>query len=169
MARSGWTGASGWARDGLTRLDGSSPFAIASITKTFTAALALQLVDEGRLRLRDRVTDLLPGVPVPGDVRVAHLLRHTSGIADLLAPMRDPLNADVERLWQPDEVLGAVPGSWFAPGLAWAYSNTNYVLLGMIVERRHRPAVRHRAAPAAAGPAGADRHRRAAQPGTRRT
>ena len=45
----GWTGASGWARDGLTRLDGSSPFAIASITKTFTAALTLQLVDEGRL------------------------------------------------------------------------------------------------------------------------
>ena len=42
----GWTGASGWARDGLTRLDGSSPFAIASITKTFTAALTLQLIDE---------------------------------------------------------------------------------------------------------------------------
>ena len=43
----GWSGASGWARDGLTRLDGSSPLAIASITKTFTAALTLQLVDEG--------------------------------------------------------------------------------------------------------------------------
>ena len=91
---SGWTGASGWARDGLTRLDGNSPFAIASITKTFTAALTLQLVDEGRLRLSDRVTDLLPGVQVPSSVRVAHLLRHTSGIADLLEPMRDELNAD---------------------------------------------------------------------------
>jgi D-alanyl-D-alanine carboxypeptidase len=132
---SGWTGASGWARDGLTRLDGSSPFAIASITKTFTAALTLQLVGEGRLRLSDRVTDLLPGVPVPSDVRVAHLLRHTSGIADMLEPMRDVLNADVERLWLPEEVIGAVPGPWFTPGLAWAYSNTNYVLLGMIIER----------------------------------
>ncbi len=132
---SGWTGASGWARDGLTRLDGSSPFAIASITKTFTAALTLQLVDEGRIRLSDRVTDLLPGVPVPGSVRVAHLLRHTSGLADLLEPMRDTLNADLERLWQPHEVIGAMPGPWFAPGLAWAYSNTNYVLLGMIIER----------------------------------
>ncbi len=91
----GWTGASGWARDGLTRLDGSSPFAIASITKTFTATLTLQLVDEGRLRLSDRVTDLLPGVQVPSSVRVAHLLRHTSGIADLLEPMRDELNADL--------------------------------------------------------------------------
>ena len=132
---SGWTGASGWARDGLTRLDGSSPFAIASITKTFTAALTLQLVDEGRLRLGDRVPDLLPGVPVPGDVRVAHLLRHTSGIADLLEPMRDELNADLERLWLPEEVIGEVPGPWFSPGLSWAYSNTNYVLLGMIIER----------------------------------
>ena len=56
------------------------------------------------------MTDLLPGLPVTGDVRVAHLLRHTSGIADLLDPMRDPLNADLERLWLPDEVLGAVPG-----------------------------------------------------------
>ena len=131
----GWTGASGWARDGLTRLDGNSPFAIASITKTFTAALTLQLIDEGRLRLNDRVTDLLPGVQVPSDVRVAHLLRHTSGMADLLIPLRDTLNADLERLWQPYEVIAGVPGPWFAPGASWAYSNTNYVLLGMIIER----------------------------------
>ena len=131
----GWTGASGWARDGLTRLDGSSPFAIASITKTFTAALTLQLVDEGRLRLHDRVTDLIPGVPLPAEVRVAHLLRHTSGIEDLLNPMRDALNADLERLWRPDEVVNTVHQQWFTPGLAWAYSNTNYVLLGMIIER----------------------------------
>jgi D-alanyl-D-alanine carboxypeptidase len=131
----GWSGASGWARDGLTRLDGNSPFAIASITKTFTATLTLQLIDEGRLRLSDRVTDLLPGVPISTDVRVAHLLRHTSGIADLLNPMRDTLNADLERLWRPDEVVNAVHQQWFTPGLAWAYSNTNYVLLGMIIER----------------------------------
>jgi D-alanyl-D-alanine carboxypeptidase len=131
----GWTGASGWARDGLSRLDGNSPFAIASITKTFTATLALQLVDEGRLSLHDRVIDLLPGIQVPPDVRVVHLLRHTSGLADLLIPLRDTLNADLERLWQPYEVIAGVPGPWFAPGASWAYSNTNYVLLGMIIER----------------------------------
>jgi D-alanyl-D-alanine carboxypeptidase len=134
-ASSGWTGASGLARDGLTRLDGNSPFAIASITKTFTATLVLQLVDQGRLSLRDKVADLLPDVPVPADVTVEQLLRHTSGIADLLVPLRDRLNADLERLWQPAEVVAAVGQPWFAPGTGWAYSNTNYVLLGMIVER----------------------------------
>jgi D-alanyl-D-alanine carboxypeptidase len=134
-ASSGWTGASGLARDGLTRLDGDSSFAIASITKTFTAALVLQLIDEGRLSLHDRVAELLPDVPVPADVTVEQLLRHTSGIADLLNPLRDRLNAAIERLWQPGEVVAAVGQPWFAPGTAWAYSNTNYVLLGMIVER----------------------------------
>jgi D-alanyl-D-alanine carboxypeptidase len=134
-ASSGWTGASGLARDGLTRLDGNSPFAIASITKTFTAALVLQLIDERRLSLDDRVGELLPNMPVPADVTVEQLLRHTSGIADLLNPLRDRLNAATERLWQPGEVVAAVPQPWFAPGTGWAYSNTNYVLLGMIVER----------------------------------
>jgi D-alanyl-D-alanine carboxypeptidase len=138
-ASSGWTGASGLARDGVTRLDGDSPFAIASITKTFTATLVLQLIDEGRLSLHDRVADLLPDVPVPADVTVEQLLRHTSGIADLLEPLRDQLNAATERLWQPGEVVAAVAAAvsqpWFAPGASWAYSNTNYVLLGMIVER----------------------------------
>jgi D-alanyl-D-alanine carboxypeptidase len=134
-ATAGWTGASGLARDGVTRLDGNSPFAIGSITKTFTAALVLQLVEEGRLSLQDRAADLLPGVRVPPAVTVAELLRHTSGIADILPTLRDPLNADIERIWTAAEVAEKVASPWFAPGRAWAYSNTNFVLLGMIVER----------------------------------
>jgi D-alanyl-D-alanine carboxypeptidase len=132
---SGWTGASGLARDGFTSLDGDSPFAIASITKTFTAAVALQLVEEGRLSLGQEVRQLLPDVQAPAGVKVGQLLRHTSGIADLLNPLRDRLNAATDRLWHPDEVVAAVGQPWFAPGAAWAYSNTNYVLLGMIVEK----------------------------------
>jgi len=131
----GWTGASGLARDGVARLDGDSPFAIASITKTFTAALVLQLVEEGRLSLQDRAAELLPGVRVPPEVTVAELLRHTSGIADILPTLRDPLNADIGRIWTPAEVAEKVAPPWFAAGRAWAYSNTNFVLLGMIVER----------------------------------
>ena len=139
----GWTGASGFGMDGLTRLDGRSPFAIASISKTFTATLVLQLAAEGRISLYDEVAELLPGVPVPAGVKVVHLLRHTSGIADLLVPLRDRLDADTGRIWLPANVVSAVPPPWFAPGAAWAYSNTNYILLGMIVERvTHRPFAR---------------------------
>jgi D-alanyl-D-alanine carboxypeptidase len=133
--RTGWTGASGLARDGITRLDGNSQFAIASISKTFTASLVLQLVEDGRLSLVDEVASLLPDVPVPAGVTVGQLLHHTSGVADLLNPLRDRLNADLERIWTPEEVVAGVGDPIFLPGRAYAYSNTNYVLLGMLVER----------------------------------
>jgi D-alanyl-D-alanine carboxypeptidase len=81
------------------------------------------------------VAKLLPDVRVPDDVTVEQLLRHTSGIADLLTPLRDRLNASIERRWEPAEVVAAVGQPWFAPGTGWAYSNTNYVLLGLIIER----------------------------------
>ena len=133
--RSGWTGASGLARDGVTPLTGDSPFAIASITKTFTAALVLELVEEGRLSLTDRAADLLPGVRVPPDVTVAELLRHTSGIADILPNLRGRLDAHPNRIWTGKKVASAVANPWYHAGGAYAYSNTNYVLLGMIVQR----------------------------------
>jgi D-alanyl-D-alanine carboxypeptidase len=131
----GWSGASGLARDGVTRLTADSPFVIASITKTFTATLVLQLVEEGRLTLDTQVRTLLPGVAVPAGVTVEQLLRHTSGIADLLRPLRPQLNSDAEHRFTPAEVVAAVGAPWWPPGADWGYSNTNYVLLGMIVER----------------------------------
>jgi D-alanyl-D-alanine carboxypeptidase len=133
--RRGWTGGSGWAPDDGGKPDGDTPYVVASITKTYTAAVVLGLVEEGRLSLRDRVVDLLPGVAVNPEVTVAQLLHHTSGIADLYTPLRDTLNVQTARRWTPQEVLAGVGGPWFAPGAGWAYSNTNYVLLGMIVER----------------------------------
>lgn len=134
-ARVGWSGASGPPRDGVTPLSGSTPFAIASVTKTFTAAIVLQLAEEGRIGLDGRVTDYLPGLTVADGVTVEELLSHTSGIADLLDPMRDRMNADPTRVWQPAEVLALIGPSRFAPGTDWGYSNTNYVIAGMLVER----------------------------------
>jgi D-alanyl-D-alanine carboxypeptidase len=131
----GWTGASGLARDGVTPLTGDSPFVIASITKTFTAALVLQLVQERRLSLETEVATLLPEVAVPAGVTVEQLLRHTSGIADLLRPLRPRLNNDTEHQFTPSEVVAAVGPVWWPPGADWGYSNTNYVLLGMVIER----------------------------------
>ena len=134
-AQLGWSGASGPARDGHTPLSGATPFAIASVTKTFTAAVVLQLVEEGRIRLDALVTEYLPELTLARGVTVEQLLSHTSGIADLLGPMRDRLNAEPSRIWQPAEVVALVGPSRFAPGSAWGYSNTNYVIAGMLVEK----------------------------------
>lgn len=130
----GWAGASGLARDGLTELDGDSPFGIASITKTFTASLVLQLVEERRLDLDDEVADLLPDIRVPAGVTVRQLLNHTSGLADLLAPLREPMQSDRSRHFTGAQVAGMVGDPWFKPGAGYGYSNTNYVMLGLIVE-----------------------------------
>jgi D-alanyl-D-alanine carboxypeptidase len=130
-----WTGVSGLAGDGQTPLDGSSPFAIASITKTYTASVVLQLVEEGRLSLDEEATSLMPDAGLPPGVTVRQLLSHTSGIADLLAPMREAMNADLQRTWTGAEVIARLGAPWFAPGADYAYSNSNFVILGMLVER----------------------------------
>jgi len=136
--QAGWSGASGVALDGVTPLDGDSAFAIASITKTFTATLVLEAVERGRIGLDDPVSAYLPRVKAARGVTVRQLLQHTSGIADLLVPMREPMAEDPERTWTGAEVIKRLGGPWSAPGTAYGYSNSNYVLLGMLVERVYR-------------------------------
>ena len=132
-----WAGASGIALDGVSAIDGDSPFVIASITKTFTAALVMQLVEAGRLSLDQEVAPLLPDVGVARGITIRQLLGHTSGIADLLAPMRKPMTDHPARHWRAEEVMARLGDPWFAPGATYAYSNSNYVLLGLLVERTY--------------------------------
>ncbi|MEU4540511.1 serine hydrolase domain-containing protein [Streptosporangium sp. NPDC023825] len=113
-------------------------FRIASITKTFTAAITLQLVRERRLALRDTLGELLPGVlPGADRVTVEQLLNHTSGIPDYLTDSRF-MDAIVDggmhtRDWPPRELLryGGRPGR---SGVN-RYSNGNFILLGLIIEK----------------------------------
>lgn len=134
-AQLGWSGAAGPPRQGSsTPLSGNTPFAIASVTKTFTAAIVLQLVEEGSVELDAEVNDYLPELTIARGVTVRQLLSHTSGIADLLAPMRNRLNAEPSRIWQPAEVLALLGPATFAPGTSWGYSNTNYVIAGLLIE-----------------------------------
>ena len=130
----GWSGVAGTAVGGGP-LKGVYPFAVASVTKTFTAAIILQLVEEGRIRLGSPLTDYLPEVTVADGATVAQLMQHVSGVPDLLAPMRTMLNANPDRIWSPSDVLAAVGPSRFVPGSDFEYSNTNYVILGMLIER----------------------------------
>ncbi|MGS2646509.1 serine hydrolase [Streptosporangium sp. LJ11] len=113
-------------------------FRIASITKTFTATITLQLVRERRLALHDTLGELLPGVlPGAGRVTVEQLLNHTSGIPDYLTDSRF-MDAIVDggmytRDWPPRELLGY--GG--RPGRSGVnrYSNGNFILLGLIIEK----------------------------------
>lgn len=122
-------------------------FRIASSTKTFVSTVVLQLVGEGRLSLDDTVEDLLPGV-VAGNgndgsrITVRQLLNHTSGLFDFTAdfPVLTDIDAFQEgrlRSWTDDQLVAMAmkhePN--FAPGKGWSYSNTNYTLAGMIIEK----------------------------------
>ena len=131
----GWSGVAGTAGGGQGPLRGVYPFAVASVTKTFTAAIILQLVEEGRIRLGSPLTDYLPEVTVAGGATVAQVMQHVSGVPDLLAPLRTAMNANPDRIWSAPEVLTAVGPSHFVPGSGFEYSNTNYVILGMLIER----------------------------------
>lgn len=139
---------------GVADLDTGGPvaadgyFRMGSNTKTFVAVVVLQLVAEGRLSLDDPVERWLPGV-VAGNgndgtaVTIRHLLQHTSGLYDytddLLAgigSVEDYQRFRYERFTPRQLVAMAMTHEPdFAPGRGWSYSNTNYVLAGLVIEK----------------------------------
>jgi D-alanyl-D-alanine carboxypeptidase len=122
-----------------SRIRGGDRFRIGSVTKTFTATVVLQLAGEEKLGLDDTVEHWLPGL-VPGGERITvrRLLNHTSGLFNYTddETLLQKMLQDRLREWSPRELVGvatAHPPS-FAPGERWGYSNTGYVLLGLIAE-----------------------------------
>lgn len=131
---------------GLADLETSQPvrardrFRVGSITKSFVATVVVQLAAEGRLGLDDSLERWLPGaVPNGQAITVRHLLGMRSGLFDyiedpqVLAPY---LGGDFGFTWTPEELI-AVANTHpplFAPGTDLAYSNTNYILLGRVIE-----------------------------------
>ncbi len=112
-------------------------FRVGSITKTFVAALVLRLVEDGRLSLDDPVERWLPGLlPKGRTISVRHLLSHTSGLFDYVEDER--VLRSPERRWSPKGLVSlalAHPPEQRAPGRKFAYSSTNYVVLGLIAEK----------------------------------
>ena len=131
-----WAGAAGRARDGRTELSATSPLVIGSVMKTFVAAAVLQLVDEGRIGLDDSLRVHLPELDQFSDeITVGQLLDHTSGLADVFNDTtRRGLEEEPARSWLASDVLATLHEPWYAPGEGWAYANTNYFLLAMLVE-----------------------------------
>jgi len=116
-------------------------FRIGSVTKTFTATVVLQLAGENRLNLDDFIEKWLPGV-IQGNgydakqITVRQMLNHTSGIAEY-SKSKEADFTNPKRIYTAEELvkigLSAPPD--FAPGTGWSYSNTGYVLLGMLIEK----------------------------------
>ncbi len=132
-----WYGATGvmWPEGPAVTAD--TPFAWGSITKTLVAALALRLASEGSLDLDSTLDRWYPDFPQARRITLRMLLGHTSGIFDYFQhpdyPERvydDPLHA-----WTPEEILTLTGKRTNPPGKAFHYSNTNYVLLGLILEQ----------------------------------
>ena len=110
-------------------------FQVASIGKAFTAAIALQLVEEEELDLAASVARWFPDVPNAEHITVAQLLDHTSGLVSFNAlPGGQSLGPGYRT---PEELVGIAAGydPLFCPGAYWSYTNTGYVMLGRIIER----------------------------------
>ncbi len=133
-----WSGGAGFSdptRD--EAIDPDMRFGFASITKTYTAAVILQLVDEGVLTLDDRLSQWLPTMLyINSAITIRHLLGHTSGVYNFTKnPNLWPtITGDLQRFWQPEEMIATfVNPPIFFVGQGSGYSNTNYILLGMII------------------------------------
>jgi CubicO group peptidase (beta-lactamase class C family) len=110
-------------------------YRLASMTKQFTAAAALALIEDGRLSLDDPVRKWLPSLPpAAAPVTIRHLLTHTSGLLDY----EDLIPATTTRQVHDADVLQLLESAnrlYFAPGTGYRYSNTGYALLALIVAR----------------------------------
>jgi D-alanyl-D-alanine carboxypeptidase len=122
---------------------GNSPtsdslFRVGSITKVFTAVLTLMLVDDGLVDLDAPVADYVTRVAVPEAVVVRDLLQHTSGIPNYTGTpgFLDRAQTDPKRVWSPEETFELVAElePLFDPGTEFRYSNSNYLILGVLIE-----------------------------------
>lgn len=125
---------------GMRNVDADEPatlttdYEIGSMTKQFTAAAVMQLVDAGKIALDAKLATYLPKAPHASEVTIRELLSHTSGEPDYLK------GSDVvEAAGHPgsfDQLMARIAGKplLFTPGTQWSYSNTNYILLGRVIE-----------------------------------
>jgi CubicO group peptidase (beta-lactamase class C family) len=125
----------------LRKIDARTNFRLASCTKQFTAMAIMLLVHDGTLRYDDRLSDIFDEFPEYGRaITIRNLLNHTSGLQDYedLMPSPDPA-VPVEQIQIHDagvlDLLNRQRSTKFTPGSKWAYSNSGYVLLGLIVQR----------------------------------
>jgi D-alanyl-D-alanine carboxypeptidase len=125
----------GKASDRLGNATAAMPYQIASNSKQFTAMALLMLEDQGKLSLDDKLSKWLPGISGGDKIRLRQLLSHTSGLQDFW-----PQDYLFDEMKSPTAPQGIVDG-WakkpldYDPGTRWQYSNTGYVVAGLIIEK----------------------------------
>ncbi|WP_300599563.1 serine hydrolase domain-containing protein [Niabella sp.] len=119
-------------------IDAQTQFHLASTSKPFTAVTVLKLVQASRIGLQDPVTRYFPSFPYPA-VTVEQLLSHRSGVPNYLSVMEDKTKWNPRQMISNDDVLRFLeqykPAPMFKAGSRFAYCNTNFVLLALIVEK----------------------------------
>ncbi|MFI5762277.1 serine hydrolase domain-containing protein [Streptomyces sp. NPDC051563] len=122
-------------------MDPRARFRIGSVTKTFSSVVLLQLVDEGRIELDRPVNSYLPGLLPDDRITVRHLLTHRSGLADYTNAMFEHTVPGFEAVrnkvftYQELVDLSLAEPRTTEPGVAYKYSNTNFVVVGMLIEK----------------------------------
>ncbi|MEO7234155.1 MAG: serine hydrolase domain-containing protein [Lapillicoccus sp.] len=130
---------------GVRTLGGTEPvtaldhFRIGSNTKTMVGTVVLQLVQEGKLKLEDPISRFEPDVPNGGAITIAQMLAMTSGLDSytFLESFEHTLDTEPQKVWNPQDLarMGEAMPPKFAPGAGFLYSNTNTVLLGLVIEK----------------------------------
>lgn len=132
-------------RDKRTPMKPDDRMLAGSTGKTFAAATALQHVNEGKISLNDKVSKYLgketwfSRLPNANDITVRQLMNHTSGLIryEFKEQFTKDLTANPDKSWKPEELIAYLLDEKppFAAGKGWEYSDTNYIVLGMIIER----------------------------------
>ncbi len=132
-----WLGVSGVSHD-TVKIKPDMFFAIGSITKNVVATLTFKLTEQGILSLNDSLFKWLPSYPkVDNTITIRQLLHHTSGLFMFWDNQKiwDDLKKYREKIFTPEEILAYLKKPYFPPGKGWHYSNTNYLLLAMIIKK----------------------------------
>ncbi len=114
---------------------GDALYRVGSVTKTFVSATMLVLEREGKLSLSDKVSKYVEGLPVLESITLEQLLKHTSGLFNFT---EDPDFVTLRTMKRsPREIVetALMTPPYFEPGMGWHYSNTNFTLLGMVIEK----------------------------------
>ncbi|MBN2027496.1 MAG: beta-lactamase family protein [Actinobacteria bacterium] len=121
-------------------MDSGDRVRICSITKTFTVTVVLELVDEGKLGLDDKLAEFYPDIPDADRITIRQLCDMTAGIFSYEGDETfiRTYTEDPDKVWEPEELvaLAVAHPPYFPPGEGWHYSNTNSIILGMIIEER---------------------------------